>query len=85
MTLVTVVGRNSNFQDLTKEEYDELGGVEYRSLSVLFWIVLTVSSRHILALELGSFFWQFKVLPGHTIPGFHSHRAVYACKVQIRL
>lgn len=38
-----VVGRNSHFHDLTKEEHDELGGVEYRALKVLFWIVLLVS------------------------------------------
>jgi hypothetical protein len=42
--LSIVVGRNSHFHDLTKEEHDELGGVEYRSLRVLFWIVLLVSS-----------------------------------------
>ncbi|GHJ86990.1 hypothetical protein NliqN6_3392 [Naganishia liquefaciens] len=35
-----VVGRNSHFHDLTKDEHDELGGVEYRALRVLFWIVL---------------------------------------------
>jgi hypothetical protein len=38
-----VVGRNSHFHDLTKEEHDELGGVEYRSLRILFWLVLAVS------------------------------------------
>lgn len=40
----SVVGRNSHFHDLTKDEHDELGGVEYRALRILFWIVLTVSS-----------------------------------------
>lgn len=35
-----VVGRNSHFHDLTKDEHDELGGVEYRALKALFWIVL---------------------------------------------
>ncbi|KAL1410029.1 hypothetical protein Q8F55_004031 [Vanrija albida] len=35
-----VVGRNSRFQDLTSDQMDELGGVEYRALKVLFWIVL---------------------------------------------
>lgn len=34
-----VVGRNSHFHDLSKEESDELGGVEYRALRVLLWIV----------------------------------------------
>jgi Trk-type K+ transport system membrane component len=41
--LYIVVGRNSHFHDLTKEEHDELGGVEYRSLRILFWLVLAVS------------------------------------------
>lgn len=38
-----VVGRNSNFKDLTEEQMDELGGVEYRALKVLLWIVVGVS------------------------------------------
>jgi Trk-type K+ transport system membrane component len=35
-----VVGRNSKFKGLTEEQMDELGGVEYRALKLLFWIVL---------------------------------------------
>lgn len=38
-----VVGRNSRFQDLTSEQMEELGGVEYRALKVLLWIVPCVS------------------------------------------
>lgn len=38
-----VVGRNSNFKDLTEEQMDELGGVEYRALKLLFTIVVSVS------------------------------------------
>ncbi|EIW54439.1 TrkH-domain-containing protein [Trametes versicolor FP-101664 SS1] len=34
-----VVGRNSVFQSLTREQLEELGGVEYRALSALLWIV----------------------------------------------
>ncbi|KAJ7668683.1 cation transport protein-domain-containing protein [Mycena polygramma] len=34
-----IVGRNSAFQQLTREQQDELGGVEYRSLNALLWIV----------------------------------------------
>jgi hypothetical protein len=37
-----VVGRNSRFHDLTEEQMDELGGVEYRALRVLLWIVILV-------------------------------------------
>ncbi len=38
------VGRNSLFHGLTNEQHDELGGVEYRALRALFWIVLMVGS-----------------------------------------
>lgn len=44
-----VIGRNSHFKDLTEEQMDELGGVEYRALRVLLVIVALVrltSSRH---------------------------------------
>ncbi|KAJ7188712.1 cation transport protein-domain-containing protein [Mycena filopes] len=34
-----IVGRNSAFQQLTREQQDELGGVEYRALKSLLWIV----------------------------------------------
>ena len=33
------VGRNSAFHMLTADELDELGGVEYRALNALLWIV----------------------------------------------
>ncbi|KAL0955885.1 hypothetical protein HGRIS_002083 [Hohenbuehelia grisea] len=34
-----VVGRNSAFHTLTSEQLEELGGVEYRALNALLWIV----------------------------------------------
>ncbi|PCH35574.1 hypothetical protein WOLCODRAFT_91613 [Wolfiporia cocos MD-104 SS10] len=34
-----VVGRNSEFKSLTHEQLEELGGVEYRALGALLWIV----------------------------------------------
>ncbi|KAG6902774.1 hypothetical protein C0995_011922 [Termitomyces sp. Mi166 len=34
-----IVGRNSAFHHLTHEEMDELGGVEYRALNALLWII----------------------------------------------
>ncbi|KAF9485986.1 TrkH-domain-containing protein [Pholiota conissans] len=36
-----VVGRNSAFQLLTKDQLEEIGGVEYRALNALLWIVGT--------------------------------------------
>lgn len=38
-----VVGRNSAFHDLTHNQIEELGGVEYRALNALLWIVAGVS------------------------------------------
>ena len=38
-----VVGHNSMFQSLTQEQLEELGGVEYRALTALLWIVPLVS------------------------------------------
>lgn len=37
------VGRNSTFHNLTDENIEELGGVEYRALTALLWIVPLVS------------------------------------------
>jgi Cation transport protein len=38
------VGRNSAFHLLTREQMEELGGVEYRALNALLWIVAAVCS-----------------------------------------
>lgn len=37
------VGRNSAFHLLTNEQLEEIGGVEYRALNALLWIVAAVS------------------------------------------
>lgn len=42
ITFDAVVGRNSRFRDLTSEQMEELGGVEYRALKVLLVIVPSV-------------------------------------------
>jgi hypothetical protein len=34
-----VVGHNSSFVSLTEEQLEELGGVEFRALNALLWIV----------------------------------------------
>lgn len=39
ITFDALVGRNSAFHDLTQEKLEELGGVEYRALSMLLWII----------------------------------------------
>ena len=34
------IGRNSAFADLTADQKDELGGIEYRSLKTLSWVLI---------------------------------------------
>lgn len=41
-----VIGRNSHFYDLGEKELEELGGVEYRALSMLLWLVPLVRTEH---------------------------------------
>lgn len=43
LSFEAVVGRNSTFKSLTREQLEELGGVEYRALTALLWIVGGVS------------------------------------------
>nr|ODN98734.1 potassium ion transporter [Cryptococcus depauperatus CBS 7855] len=40
ITFEAIVGRNSRFEGLTIEQMDELGGVEYRALRILLYIVV---------------------------------------------
>ena len=48
ITFEAVVGRNSAFYLLTRDQRGELGGIEYRALNALLWIIPIVSlnSRH---------------------------------------
>ena len=41
-----IVGRNSTFHFLTNEQLEELGGVEYRALNALLYIVAGVGSMY---------------------------------------
>ena len=45
ISFTATVGRNSHFTGLTEEQMNELGGVEYRALRVLLFIVIGVSRR----------------------------------------
>jgi hypothetical protein len=42
ITFDAVVGHNSTFHHLTNEQLEELGGVEYRALNALLYIVAGV-------------------------------------------
>jgi len=39
------LGRNSDFRNLTREDREKLGGIEYRSLRLLLKIAFCPSSR----------------------------------------
>ena len=39
LTFPTTVGKNSTFHDLTQEQLEELGGIEFRALNMLMWAV----------------------------------------------
>lgn len=43
LSFIADVKRNSRFHDLTEEQLLELGGVEYRALNTLLWVVPLVS------------------------------------------
>lgn len=86
ITFEAIVGRNSNFQQLTREELEELGGVEYRGLSALLWIVGGVS-RVLLNLPSYDAHPMFcSVSHRHSAYCLHRHRALHvAAKVAPRL
>ena len=74
ITFEAIVGRNSNFQELTREELDELGGVEYRGLSALLWIVGGVSYHPFGPLSVLTY---FLVSYWNTTHRVHRHCALY--------
>jgi hypothetical protein len=43
-----IVGPNSTFEGLTEEQLEELGGVEFRALNALLWILGIVRFRYYL-------------------------------------
>jgi hypothetical protein len=69
-----IVGRNSAFHQLTREQQDELGGVEYRALKALLWIVAgvgPVSCSNEIAPK------TFPVSLWRSVDRFHHYWAVY--------
>ena len=65
-----VVGRNSAFQMLTNEQLEELGGVEYRGLNALLWLVALVS----ISVPLSNFMRRNSI---HTIMGLATTKSCY--------
>jgi potassium uptake Trk family protein len=41
LSYAATIGRNSEFVDLTEEQREELGGIEYRSLKTLAWVLIS--------------------------------------------
>lgn len=39
LSFPTIVGRNSAFHDLTEDQLEEIGGIEFRALNMLMWAV----------------------------------------------
>ena len=76
ITFDAVVGRNSEFRSLTNEQLEELGGVEYRALTALLWIVGGVSSRRHSLLEL-KIYARVLVPYSSADVGVHNHWALH--------
>ena len=69
-----VVGRNSQFKDLSSDQLEELGGVEYRALKVLTWVVPCVS--RLTSSPLVRLPADRPSLVGSTVPDLHPTRWV---------
>jgi hypothetical protein len=73
-----VVGRNSEFHLLSNEQMEEIGGVEYRALNALLWIIpsyhiiIQVASYVIVAPYISTARWSGVFLPPN------QHRALAA-------
>lgn len=44
LSFPTIVGKNSSFHDLTEDQLEEIGGIEFRALNMLMWAVPLVCS-----------------------------------------
>ena len=62
LTFPTIVGKNSAFHNLTYEQLEELGGVEFRALNMLMWAVPLVCRAHHFHDS-----WTFFIPPSSTI------------------
>ena len=56
-----IVGRNSKFHLLTEEHLEELGGVEYRALTALLWIVALVRQCYFSRLRQSDLIFFFSI------------------------
>lgn len=79
ITFEAIVGRNSDFQELTRDQLEELGGVEYRGLTALLWIVAGV--RAFLALVD-----SILIFPNHIVSHRHPAHSIHChCPIHVYL
>jgi len=76
LSFAAVVGRNSTFHLLTSEQLDEIGGIEYRALNSLLWIIGSVSFLSSLA-EIHAQGFTFTVPHRGSGFGVCYHRTLY--------
>lgn len=65
LTFDAIVGRNSDFRMLTNVQLEELGGVEYRALNALLWLLAIVSGIQRLKSITN------EVVRSHKVPSWH--------------
>jgi hypothetical protein len=72
-----IIGHNSAFHMLTADELDELGGVEYRALNALLWIVgfVSLNPREAYIALTNEVTVSFRLANN----GFHHDRTVHFC------
>ncbi|OCB85102.1 TrkH-domain-containing protein [Sanghuangporus baumii] len=70
-----LIGRNSKFYDLTEENLEELGGVEYRALNALLWIIAIRFPGGFGVYDVGDVVSgpEHGALPGSLPPGIRVH------------
>jgi hypothetical protein len=78
LSFETVTGRNSTFVGLSGEKTEELGGVEYRALKILLWVVGFVSVISVPSTNSTPSTDVFALVP-HSSPApcVHNHRTIH--------
>ena len=81
-----LVGRNSTFHDLTREQIEELCGIEFKALNCLVWIVPCVGFHSLPDSLLALIISCPAVLLDHPGRRIHHHRTIhFSPKVETRL
>ncbi|CAE6440829.1 unnamed protein product [Rhizoctonia solani] len=81
ITFDAIVGRNSQFHDLSQDEQDELGGVEYRALGALLWVIAADPRPQLLPVPDG---WVEFIHPVEGRPYFYNSELRVVTETYIR-